>query len=255
MMNRRKFLAGVAYGTVASSLQPLGSRRTQHLIFIVNGGGVRKQEYYENEALSPNMARLAREGFVFEQDHCERVASHEAACMELLEGREWQEGSRYPTILDYVGSGRTVNSLDEIPAAMNYNRPRILLCRHMVHDVGHQSYGAYLDAVRNTDAALGRVLQWLDGHAYFSGRTAIVIRPEFGRDGEVNSDGHLHHSYGFESTHRVASIFRGPDFRRGVDRKTVVRSVDMTPTLASLFNVEAGYASGRILPVFTGLAS
>jgi arylsulfatase A-like enzyme len=75
-----------------------------------------------------------------------------------------------------------------------------------------------------------------------------VIRPEFGRDDEVNEHGQLHHSYGFYSTHRVASIFWGPDFNQGVNRTTVVSAVDLTPTLAKLFGVEATYAQGSVLP-------
>jgi arylsulfatase A-like enzyme len=249
-MNRRTFLGNSAFAAAASYLRLPDSRRTQHLIFMVNGGGVRKQEYYENASLSPNITQLAREGFVFEQDHCERVASHDAAYLELMQGREWEKGSSYPTILDYVGRGHRVGTLDEVPSAMELLRPRLLVCGQMTHDAGHQSYDAYLDAVRFTDQGVGKVIQWLNRHPYFRGKTAIVIRPEFGRDDELNSDGHLHHSYGFPSTHRVASIFWGPDFRQGIDRSTVIQSIDMAPTLASVFNRDAKYSRGRILPVF-----
>ena len=102
--------------------------------------------------------------------------------------------------------------------------------------------------MRISDAAIGRVFDWIKGHPYFSKNTAIVIRPEFGRDDEVNQHGQLHHSYGFYYTHRVASIFWGPDFNQGVDRKTVISSFDMTPTLAGLFNLNATYAQGQVVP-------
>ena len=128
------------------------------------------------------------------------------------------------------------------------HRPRITVCRELAHDVGHNSYEGYLRAVRTTDTAIGRVLDWLAGDPYFSLNTAVVIRPEFGRDDEVNDYGHLHHSYGFYSTHRVASIFWGPDFNRGVDRTTVINSLDMAPTLAKLFGAEAIHAKGRLVP-------
>jgi hypothetical protein len=60
--------------------------------------------------------------------------------------------------------------------------------------------------------------------------------------------GSLHHSYGFYYTHRVASIFWGPEFNRGVDQKTVVRAVDMAPTLTNIFGIDATYAQGRVAP-------
>jgi len=247
-MNRRFFLNRAAVCAASLSFIPR-TRSPQHVIFIVNGGGARKKDYYEDPAISPNIGRLAGEGFVFEEDHCERVSSHDAAFSELLRGRELRPGDpAFPTILDYLGNGFQIQSLDMIPLIMPQYRPRIVVCRRMSHDIGHTGYEKYLRAVKATDAAVGRVFRWVKGHPYFSRNTAIVIRPEFGRDDEVNAHGDLHHSQGFYYTHRVASIFWGPGFNRGVDKKTVISRLDMAPTLARIFNVDASYAQGRVVP-------
>ena len=156
---------------------------------------------------------------MFEEDHCERVASHEAACSEVMHGRYFDPAApAYPTLLDYVGHGLQTSSIRQIPSVLETFRPRVIVCRDTAHDVGHESYEKYLQAVSRTDAAIGKLFDWVKGHPYFSSNTAIVIRPEFGRDDEVNEHGQLHHSYGFYSTHRVASIFWGPDFNPGVNR-------------------------------------
>jgi arylsulfatase A-like enzyme len=216
---------------------------------MINGGGVRKTEYYQDAFLAPNIRRLAREGFVFEEDHCERVASHRTAFAELLQGREFLEGAApYPTILDYIGGGVLLDCIRKIPHVLQLHRPRVIVCREMAHDVGHESYEAYIRTVKTTDDSIGAVFDWIKGHDYFSRNTAIVIRPEFGRDDEVNEQGHLHHSYGFYYTHRVASVFWGPDFNRGVDRTTVISSLDIAPTLTALFSIHATYAQGRVVP-------
>jgi hypothetical protein len=181
-MNRRSFLEKTALGGAGlflSSHLP----QTRHLIFIVNGGA-RKKDYYEDKSRAPNIQRVASEGFVFEEDHCERIGSH---------------------------------------------------------------YEDYLRVVRATDVAIGNVFNWIKRHPYFSPNTAIVIRPEFGRDDKVNHQGQLHHSEGFYYTHRVASIFWGPDFNEGVDRNTVISRLDMTPTLAKLFGGDATSAQGRVI--------
>jgi hypothetical protein len=191
---------------------------------------------------------LASEGFVFEEDHCERVASHESAFAELLQGRELEESACYPTILDYIGDGYLLDSICKIPQIIQMCRPRVIVCREMAHDVAHESYEAYLRTVKTTDDSIGTLFDWIKGHPYFSGNTAIVIRPEFGRDDEVNGQGHLHHSYGFYDTHRVASIFWGPDFNRGVDRTTVIQAHDMAPTLTRLFGIDAIHARGGVVP-------
>ncbi|PYS39108.1 MAG: hypothetical protein DMG14_15240 [Acidobacteria bacterium] len=236
-MNRRIFLRKVFAVSGAFYLPPHRRFKTKHLVFIVNGAA-RKKDYYEDASLSPNIRRLAQEAFVFAEDHCEHVASHEIAFSELLPG----------PLLDCIGTGVQIHSICRIPHTMQLHRPRLLICRESAHDVGHRSYEQYLSSVRISDAAIGRVFDWIKGHPYFSKNTAIVIRPEFGRDDEVNQHGQLHHSYGFYYTHRVASIFWGPDFNQGVDRKTVISSFDMTPTLAGLFNLNATYAQGQVVP-------
>ena len=125
-MHRRLFLKQSSLGAAGCALAtPARPRHTEHLIFIVNGGGARKKDYYENDSLCPNIRKI---------------------------------------------------------------------------------------------------------------------------DDEVNHSGQLHHSEGFYCTHRVASIFWGPDFVRGVDRTTVITRLDMAPTLAWLFGGKALYAAGRVMP-------
>ena len=216
-MNRRVFLNRMVVTAADLFLPSPGSEKTKHVLFIVNGSA-RKKDYYEDESIAHNVRRLASEGFVYEEDHCGQIASHDAAFAELL------GGATHPTI----------HSLHLIPSVMERCQPRILICREMAHDVGHRSFEAYLSEVRKTDDGVGHVLDWVKGHPDFSQNTAIVIRPEFGRDDEVNAHGALHHSYGFYYTHRVASIFWGPDFNRGVNKKTVVRARDMAPTIARI---------------------
>ena len=208
-MNRRSFLGYMAFGASGLRLESYRPKPPKHLIFVVNGGGARKRDYYENVALAPNVRRIASEGFVFEEDHCEHVASHDGAFNELI-GKS-----------KILRNAPQVGSLHAVPQFMQQARPQVLICRENAHDVGHESYEAYLSAVKSTDAAIGKVFNWVKSHPYFGGNTAIVIRPEFGRDDEVNADGHLHHSYGFYYTHRVASIFWGPGVPRGVDKTTV----------------------------------
>ena len=233
-MNRRSFLKGTATGMVGGlfSFQP-SDLQTRHVILVVNGGS-RKKDYYENPS-APNIGRLAAEGFVFEEDHCDTVTFHRSCFAELIQGLPGcafrNDGSRVQDI-------------------MAESRPGILVYRDLRHDSGHAAggYEKYLAAVKENDESIGRIADWVRNDPYFGRHTAIVIRPEFGRDDVVNVFGELHHSPGFYYTHRVASIFWGPDFNKGVDRKTVINRRDMAPTLAHLLNVDVPFASGRIVP-------
>jgi len=108
-MHRRLFLQQSSLGAAGFALSRL-SRHTRHLIFIVNGGGARKKDYYENASLCPNIRKIASEGFVFEEDHCERIASHDAAFRELLTGRESpDDGPAYPmSLCGGTGDARSI---------------------------------------------------------------------------------------------------------------------------------------------------
>ena len=72
-----------------------------------------------------------------------------------------------------------------------------------------------------------------------------MIRPEFGRDDEVNMYGAVNHSTGYYQCHRSASIFWGPDFKHGTSKLLVDRK-DMVPTLTGMFGVKAPYAIGQM---------
>src|SRR5262245_52479777 len=129
-MHRRLFLQqssllAAGFGPYTPSLPylpHLPHRQTEHLIFIVNGGGARKKDYYENDSLCPNIRKIANEGFVFEEDHCGLIVSHEAAFRELLTGHEsLDDGPAYPNIFDYLNARlQIVRSIRSVPA----------LCRH-----------------------------------------------------------------------------------------------------------------------------
>src|SRR5262245_10873341 len=141
--DRRSFLKGLAL----VPFMPSGPR-TRHLIFIVNGGGARKKDYYETPSIATNIRTIASEGYVFEEDHCEHVASHDVAFAEMMQGRRGKGSS--PTITEYVrhafgddssrywhvGPGR---SLDVIPGIMRKFKPRILIFHQDNHDAAHGS--------------------------------------------------------------------------------------------------------------------
>jgi len=198
--------------------------QTQHLILVVPGGA-RKTDYYENASLAPNIGQLAAEGFVFEEDHCDTVTSHRSCFDELVQG---------------LPDCFYANESSRMPQIMREFRPRVLVLRDMRYDKGHDDYEQYLEAIRETDRSVERIAAWLRSDPVFKENTAIVVRPEFGRDDVVNRFGQLHHSPGFYYTHRVASIFWGPDFKRGVEREKVVNRRETPVRIASLFRPSPG---------------
>jgi hypothetical protein len=245
---------------------------TRHAIWIINGSGARKKDYYQNPDLCPNIARLAEEAFVYEESQNDTVANHERALAELLAGAPPEPPlSNYPTAIEYIrqayndspsnywflsDAAEDSDPLAAIPHILNEFKPKLVIAQITAHDVGHGNGGRprlttgqyeYLNVCRETDERVGRIIDFVKADPYFSKRTAIVIRPEFGRDDEPNLFGEIHHSEGFYQTHRSAEIWWGPDFKTGVD-KGVKNRRDVVPSLVKLFNVAAPHALGRVHP-------
>jgi hypothetical protein len=112
-MNRRDFFKVAAAGgavalhrsRVDAGLIPETSHnfKTRHVIWIINGNGSRKKDWYENPSLCPNYARLATEGFVYEESHNDTVSRHEQSWVEAITGNRFQPDLlANPTPLHYV---------------------------------------------------------------------------------------------------------------------------------------------------------
>jgi len=218
------FLKRATTGLAAGFLIPQSfDSRIQHVILIVPGGA-RKKDYYRNASLAPNIGQLAAESFVYEEDHCDTVTFHRSCFGELVDG---------------LSDCLYVNDSCRAEAVLREFKPRVLVVREMALDKGHDDYEEYLEAVRGIDRNVGKIVDFVRSDAFLKESTAIVIRPEFGRDDIVNRFGQLHHSPGFYSTHRVASIFWGPGVRPGVETKIVDRR-NFSLRIASLLRPSPG---------------
>lgn len=363
-MNRRDFLkySGIAGASLASSPIPAATYdfKTKHLIWILNGNGSRKSEWYEKPDLSPNYARLVKEGFVYTEDHNETISYHGHSWTELLTGsriqtntplyptapnyirkvhkdsalnywyvsgvsyyRQWRYNTKYYTAHpDYQEDTRPVSltathvywpdgkrtprqiveqefpdmSLTEtekkqaeefidatykmklwefnlkhnpiprdpfigdavglalVPHVLQTFKPKMVIYQQVGHDTGHGNggylrqqtgYFEYEKVCKTTDEQLGQLIDFIQKDPYFSKNTAIVVRPEFGRDDEINMYGEINHSQGYYQCHRSASIWWGPDFKPGKSNLLVNR-MDVVPTLCRIFNADAPYAYGQV---------
>ena len=179
---------------------------------------------------------------------------------EWIEGvmstRSYEPSLNHPFLprSPFVEEGQAIKLIPQILQAF---KPRMLIFQQVSHDTGHGAggylryetgYDEYRSTAISTDEAVGQVIEFVKNDPYFSQNTAIGVRPEFGRDDEVNAYGEIHHSKGYYYAQRPASIYWGPDFNTGFDGKTVISRLDMAPTLTKLFNVEATDAMGQVVP-------
>ena len=211
--------------------------------------------WYENRNRSPRQ--------IVDDEFPENMALTEAERVQLA---DWVEGVLGPRSYEYsldhpfiprspfVEEGQALHISPQILQAF---KPRMIVFQQVSHDTGHGAGGylryetghdEYAATARSTDESIGKIIEFVKNDPYFSQNTAIVVRPEFGRDDEVNMYGEIHHSKGYYYAQRPASVYWGPDFNTGFDDKTVINRIDMAPTLTKLFNVDAVHAQGQVVP-------
>ena len=154
------------------------------------------------------------------------------------------------------------HALALVPLILQEFKPRMIVIQQVAHDTGHGAGGylrdetgylEYVSVAKSTNELVGQLLDFIKADPYFSTNTAIVVRPETGRDDEVNLYGEIHHSDGYYYAHRPASIWWGPDFKKDVVIDQVVNRMDMCPTLAFMLGADKTLAKGSVRPqVFAG---
>lgn len=130
---------------------------------------------------------------------------------------------------------------------MSIFRPRLLTVTLRAPDVAHGSYNNYVQTIRRNDEELGRLFDAITADPVLAGSTALFVLPEFGRDADFNARRGLDHGDRSDDLLKVASVAWGPDFKVGQVVGREVASVDVAPTIASLFDVRIPGATGTTL--------
>lgn len=173
-----------------------------------------------------------------------------------LEKRDYNPSLRRPFIprAPFFEEGQ---ALHLIPMILQAFKPRLIIFQQIGHDTGHGAggfllhetgYDDYVKCAESTDEAVGNIYNFIKNDPYFSKNTALIIRPEGGRDDEVNLYNEIHHSNGYYYAHRVASIWNGPDFKEGAVIKDVVNRMEIAPTITKILGADATYAKGCVRP-------
>ena len=133
---------------------------------------------------------------------------------------------------------------------MSIFRPRMLGVTLRNPDVAHGSYNNYVTVIRRNDEELGKLFDAVRGDPELSESTAIFVLPEFGRDRDFNARRGLDHGDNSDDLNKVAMVAWGPDFKRGKVVTQDVRSIDVTPTILSMFGVRQGLQGSVLSGLF-----
>lgn len=142
------------------------------------------------------------------------------------------------------------------PQILKSFKPKILTLHVLGLDVAHADFGHqhgetgyvhYARHLRTTDELIGNLWSEIQSDPVLSGKTALIIRPDCGRDDRVDRYGQLGHSPGNYDAHVVWTMALGPDFRRGAVVTDLVSRRDLAPTITYLMSGEtAEHATGHV---------
>jgi hypothetical protein len=118
-------------------------------------------------------------------------------------------------------------------------------------DVAHSgAYSLYLEGIRRTDRLCGELWSEVQGNPEYKDRTTMLILPDFGRDGDNDSGGNgfQHHRTGSASSRTTWMMALGAGARERTIVHRPIESIDVAPTVAGLFGLDARLAQGKPIP-------
>lgn len=160
------------------------------------------------------------------------------------------------SVTDFLAHARTVSSPDELSIYIAQQLMRQLAPSLMwitLHDIDIAHSGAfslYTDAIRRSDRLCGELWSAIQSNPEYKDKTTMFILPDFGRDadGDAGGNGFQHHRTGDPLSRTTWMMALGHGIRENVTIDRMVEPVDLVPTLGSILQCNARFASGKPLP-------
>jgi hypothetical protein len=126
-------------------------------------------------------------------------------------------------------------------------RPRLITVQLLGFGEAHRSYQQYANHISAIDELVGAMWDEIQADASLRMTTALFIRPDCGRNAEVDRGGRLGHAHGDCDAHYVWSLAAGPDFKRGAVVFDRVNRRDWAPTITyALSGGHAPFSMGAV---------
>jgi hypothetical protein len=155
-------------------------------------------------------------------------------------------------LVEYINGPEAPTSGDELTffiarEVMREFAPRLLLVNFWDMDVAHWgSYSLYLQAITKTDRLCGMLWEEIQANANYRDKTTVLILPELGRDGDINTaNGFLNHRSGDPSCRNVWLLALGAGVPKG-ETERAVQHVDVAETSAQLLGFSCNAAGHRL---------
>ena len=154
---------------------------------------------------------------------------------------------------DFKSHAKTLSSPDELSLyivrqLIRQVAPSFLWVTMHDIDVAHAgAYSLYIEGIRRTDRLCLELWRLLENEPEYSGKTTLLILPDFGRDADddAGGNGFQHHRTGDPEARTTWLMAIGPGIREGVIYDRAVESIDLVPTLGAMLSFSPSFAQGK----------
>jgi hypothetical protein len=159
------------------------------------------------------------------------------------------------SVTDFIGHARNLSSPDELSVyiakrLMRQYAPSLLWITLHDIDVAHSgAFSLYLDGIKRSDRLCHELWTEIQDNPEYAGKTTMFIAPDFGRDGDetLGGNGFQHHRTGDAESRTTWMMVMGPGVRENVVVDRPVASIDLVPTIGSIFGFSPNFARGKPL--------
>jgi hypothetical protein len=159
------------------------------------------------------------------------------------------------SVEDFVKHALTLSSPDELSLyvahqLMRRYAPSLLWITMHDMDIAHSgSYSLYIEAIQRTDRLCSEIWRAIQSEPEYAGKTTLFILPDFGRDSDFSAGGNgfQHHRTGDALSRTTWLMAMGPGIRENAVVDRPVDSLDLAPTLGTMFGFTPRMARGKPL--------
>jgi len=150
-----------------------------------------------------------------------------------------------------AGSGYRDDSItyaNTINVLSNY-QPNLVLVNFKEPDLsGHSGiWNNYLQGIKDTDKYIYKIWNFINTDSHYKGKTTIFVTNDHGRHLDGVYTGFKDHGCGCDGCRHINFFAFGPDFKEGIETNKNRELIDISATIAELFEFNMPYGEGKVM--------
>lgn len=148
--------------------------------------------------------------------------------------------------VEYVGDNLNFEKAKEVIA--DYH-PELMLINFLEADArGHNNnWEGYLGGIRNIDRLIGELWKYVQNDPVMANKTAILVTNDHGRHNDGHKDGFKEHGDKCSGCKHIFLLGLGPDFKQNEIVEEPAELLDISATIAYMFDFLMPTSKGRVL--------